>query len=180
MAAPRVSQIRKYLKELDAESLMSEMERILERFPEAKKFYLADLSGDTKAIVKTARTQIERCFKTSTGKWRRARSSKLNSIIRDFERVSVFGEDLLDLHLFRLEHTTAYLNEFKPSESPLIASSMRTFESACTLAKDLQLEEKYKPHLVLLISRFDDRHIRRQLDAIFYSHFRTEDGTAAS
>ena len=184
MATPRVSQIRKYLKELDAESLMSEIERILERFPEAKKFYLADLSGDTKAIVKTARLHIERCFKTSTGKWRRARSSKLNAIVRDFERVSVFGEDLLDLHLFRLERTAAYLNHYKPSESPLIASSARTFEAACALTKDLQQEEKYKSQLVVLISKFDDKHIRRQLDAIFYSHFKTteteEDGEEKS
>ncbi len=180
MATPRTSQIRKYLKELDAESLMSEIERILERFPEAKKFYLADLSGDTKALVKSARTAIERCFKTSTGKWRRARSSKLNAIIRDFERVSVFGEDLLDLMLFRLEETAAYLNEFQYAESPLVASSIRTFEAACVLAKDLQGEEKYIPQLVWIISRFDYKEIRRQLDAIFYDHFRNEDAGSES
>ena len=179
MATPRTSQIRKYLKELDAESLVSEIERILDRFPEAKKFYLADLSGDTKAIVKSARTQIERCFKTSTGKWRRARSSKLNGIVRDFERVSVFKEDLLDLHLFRLEETAQYLNEFQIAESPLVASSLRTFESACALTQDLQVGEKYKPQLVWIISRFDDKHLRRQLDALFYSYFRNVEDEAA-
>ncbi len=177
MATQRVSQIRKYLKELDADSLISEIERILERFPEAKQFYLADLSGDTTAIVKKARTQIARCFKTSTGKWRRPRSSKLNGIVRDFERVSVFGEDLLDLHLFRLEETAGYLNEFQIAESPLVASSARTFESACELTKELQVGEKYKPQLVWTISRFDDKHLRRQLDAIFYSYFRNAEAT---
>ncbi len=163
MATPRVSQIRKYLKELDAESLMSEIERILERFPEAKKFYLADLSGDTKAIVKTARTQIERCFKGTTGKWKKPRSSKLNAIIRDFERVSVFREDVLELQLYRLEKTVEFFNGSDFSTDALETSTKRAFDALCMLMKDLQLVEKYQPKIEEILAHCSYYTMQKEL-----------------
>lgn len=170
-SAKRNTSLRKHLAEMDAETLREEMERILERFPEVKRFYLADLSGDTSTIVNTAKNQIERCFKTSTGKWRRARSSKLNAVVRDFEKISVFREDVLALLAFRLEETAPYLNHFRPTMSPLLDATVRIFEQVCEKSIDYQLDEKYRPLLEALIVRFDDSQLRRQLHTVFMAYF---------
>ncbi len=172
MPAPkRTPALRKHLQGLDREALQDELERLAERFPQVKKFLLADLSGDTAAIVAAARIQLERCFKTSTGKWRRARSSKLNSILREFETISVFEEDVLDLLVYRLALTAPWLNEFRPPASPLIQSSIRTFERACELARSLQVKEKYGPQLRALVPRFDDRQLREALESVLVRNF---------
>lgn len=171
MAAKRTPTLRKYLAELDAEALREELERLVEKFPEVKKFYLADLSGDTGSIVQAARKQIERSFKTSTGKWRRARSSKLNAIQRDFEKISVYQEDVLALLVFRLEQTAPYLNHFKPTTSPMLPATVRVFERACELSQDLQVSERYRSELKALIPRFDDQYLRRDLQNVFDAQF---------
>lgn len=171
MPIPKRTSLRKHLAEMDAETLREELERIVEKFPEVKKFYLADLSGDTSGIVNAAKTSIERCFKTSTGKWRRARSSKLNAVVRDFEKISVFREDVLALLYFRLEETAPYLNHFRPSVSPLLDATVRVFEQVCGKSKDYQLDEKYQPLLLDLISRFDDSQLRKDLKAVYEDYF---------
>lgn len=171
MPTAKRTTLRRYLSQMDAEALREELERIVEKFPEVKKFYLADLSGDTSSIVAAAKTQIERCFKTSTGKWRRARSSKLNAVVRDFEKISVFKEDVLALHFFRLAQTAPYLNHLRPATSPLLDATVRVFEQVCVQSKDLQIAEKYRPLLRELIPQFDDRQLRRQLQAVFETQF---------
>jgi hypothetical protein len=172
MSVPkRTPALRKHLQELDREALLEELERLADRFPQVKKFLLADLSGDTSSIVQAARTQIERCFKTTSGKWRRPKASKLNAILRDFEAISVFEEDVLELLIMRLEQSAYYLNEFQMATSPIIPSSVRVFDRACELAVSLQLEEKYSGKLEWIISRFDDRQMRDEVDPIFRRHF---------
>ncbi|RYD52594.1 MAG: hypothetical protein EOP52_00135 [Sphingobacteriales bacterium] len=171
MAAKRTPTLRKYLAEMDAEALREELERLVAKFPEVKKFYLADLSGDTSSMVQAAQKQIARSFQTSTGKWRRARSSKLNSIQRDFEAISVYKEDILALLFFRLEHTAPYLNHFKPTTSPMLAATVRIFERACELSQALLVTEKYQPLLKALIPRFDDQYLRRDLKEVFDAQF---------
>ncbi len=177
-ATKRTSTLRRFLNEMDADALRDELERIVDKFPEVKKFYLADLSGDTNGIVNTARKQVESCFKYSNGNFRRARSSKLNTIQRDFERISVFREDVLALLYFRLEHTAPYLNHFQPTVSPMLDATVRIFERVSEMSKDLQISEKYRPLLEGLILQFDDQQIRQQLETVFAEQFE-DDGEAS-
>ncbi len=151
MSAPKRVSLRKYLSELDAEALREEIERIVERFPEVKKFYLADLSGDTSKLLGSAKTQLDKAFRDKNGNWRCPKASKLNEIVRDFEKVSVFREDVLELLLYRIRLSvdfTLLSEEYRYMSFPAFENSMLVaLGRLCKLAKDYQALDKYLPQL---------------------------------
>lgn len=169
--APRRSALRKYLEEMDKESLIEEIERIVDKFDEVKQFYLADLSGDPSSIIRSAKTQLERAFRYTNGQYRNPKASKLNKIIRDFEKISLFREDVLDLLLLRLDLSVDYLNLRALSNGAFWNSAQIAFRKACTLTTDLQATEKYLPQLQKLPTRLKDRETRETWVAILKDIF---------
>lgn len=168
---PRRSAFRKYLEEMDKESLIEEIERIMDKFEEVRKFYMADLSGDPVPLIRSAHTQLERAFRFSNGQYRNPKASKLNRIIKDFEKVSLFREDVLELLLKRLELSVGYINHHRLSTGAFLQSAGLSFRKACTMTKDLQAEEKYRPVLLSLYASLKDRELREQWEAIFEELF---------
>lgn len=172
--SPRRSALRKYLEEMDKESLIEEIERIVDKFDEVKQFYLADLSGDPSSIIRSAKTQMERAFRYTNGQYRNPKASKLNKIVRDFEKISLFREDVLDLLLLRLELSVDYLNLRALNNGAFWNSAQIALRKACTLTSELQAEEKYLPLLKKQAARLKDRETRKAwmdiLSDIFGDH----------
>lgn len=171
MAVPKRTPLRKYLAEMDAEALREEIERIVEKFPEVKKFYLADLSGDTSKLLSNAKAQLDQAFRYKNGNWRCPKASKLNSIIRDFERISVFREDVLELLFYRISLSVDYTRLSKEyrynSNLAFEKSTLVALNKLCKMAKDYQAMDKYLPLLDELQIQVQGQSFQREFAETF-------------
>src|ERR1044072_3024068 len=90
----------KFLKELDREELAEEIKKLYEKFEAVRTYYQIDLTGDITPYLEAAKKKITGIFYLKGGKARRPKASRLNAVIRDFEQLSIYKEDLVDLILF--------------------------------------------------------------------------------
>lgn len=140
----RKTDLNKLLRELDKEELIAEIEKICDKFEVVKDYFQIDLTGDTAQHVAQAKKKISAQFYTKEGKPRNAKPSRLNKIIADFELLSIYKEDIIQLLLFRVTATIDFILNDDCGTMSLLSSNLRAFARACTLIADEGLQEKYK------------------------------------
>src|ERR1700712_4887143 len=101
--------ILKFLNELDKEELIEEIEKLCTKFDVVKKYFEIELSGDASRYLETAKKEITRQFITSKGAWRKnPKASRLNLITKEFEQVSIYKTDIIELLVHRITETMQY------------------------------------------------------------------------
>ena len=137
------------LQELDKEDLIAEIEKLCNRFDEVKKYFEIELSGDTSRYVAAAKKDIDRQFRFSSGGWRKnPKASKLNAIVKEFERISIYKEDIIELLLYRIEQAILYdTSAPKDISDALLQSTCIAYRRAAALVNDEGLQEKYNNRL---------------------------------
>ena len=136
--------ILKFLNELEKEELIEEIEKLCARFDVVKKYFEIELSGDATRYVETAKKDIAKQFYFSNGNPRnRPKASRLNAILKDFERVSIYKGDVIELLLHRIELTAKYADDVGGVSDALFASTNLAIDRLVTLIKEEGLEEKY-------------------------------------
>lgn len=142
--------ISKLLQELEKEDLIAEIEKLCDRFNEVKKYFEIELSGDTTRYVAAAKKDIERQFRLSNGNWRKKpKASKLNTIIKDFERISIYKEDIIELLLYRIEQTIEF-DKHRELSFALLQSTAVAFRRVAGLISAEGMEEKYAARLAAI------------------------------
>ena len=105
----RKNNLSRVLQELDKEQLIEEIEKLCNKFDIVKTYFDIEFSGDASRYLQSAQKEIERQFRTAKGELRNnPKASKLNKIVREFERISIYKDDVIDLMLYRIEQTYAY------------------------------------------------------------------------
>jgi hypothetical protein len=167
----RKNALGKLLQELDKEELIAEIEKICDKFEVVRDYFHIDLTGDTSAYVAQTKKKIEGQFYTAAGKARRPKASRLNKIIADFEILSIYKEDLVQLHLFRVEKTLAFIKKHSYYAAALLQSTLRSFTKACMLIADNDLTEKYAQECADINAAGYWVFLQGEMDAIFYTYF---------
>lgn len=144
---PRPTSLLRFLSELEKEELIEEIEKLCAKFEVVKKYFDVELSGDTGRYLAAAKKDITRQFQTSKGDWRKnPKASRLNAITKEFELISIYKTDVLELLVHRVDETLRYAFGARETVSPALAQST---ELAMRRAHDLMategLEDKYSP-----------------------------------
>jgi len=115
----------KFLNELEKEELIEEIEKLCAKFEIVKKYFEIELSGDATRFVVNAKKEIHKQFYFSGGGLRgNPKASRLNAILKEFEKVSIYKEDIIDLLLYRIEETFAYAKDNRNISEALYSSTM--------------------------------------------------------
>lgn len=134
----------KFLNELEKEELITEIEKLCLKFDVVKKYFEIELSGDATRYVMAAKKEIDRQFYFTNGGLRgNPKASKLNAILKEFERVSIYKDDVIDLLLYRIEQTMKYAKDARNISEALYASTMIAKSRVLQLIQDEGTEEKY-------------------------------------
>ena len=143
--------ILKFLNELEKEELIEEIEKLCTKFDVVKKYFEIELSGDASRYVETAKKDIHKQFYFSNGNPRnRPKASKLNAILKEFERVSIYKGDVIELLLHRIEQTMTYADNVGGVSDALFASTNLAIERVIDLIEQEGMEEKYSAATVRL------------------------------
>lgn len=147
--AKRKSNLTKLLEELDKEELITEIEKLCAKFEVVKQYFEIELSGDAGKYLDKARKDIDKQLYTSAGKPRNPKASRLNNIIKAFEQISIYKEDVIILMLYRIEQTVAFANRHGVNEA-LYQSTLRAIAKVAEMIETEDLGEKYGARLAPL------------------------------
>lgn len=149
--AKRKSNLQKLLEELDKEELILEIEKLCAKFEVVKTYFEVELSGDASKQLEKAKKEIDKQFFTSAGKARNPKASRFNKIIRDFEQISIYKEDIIILMIHRIEQTVKFANKYGVNDA-LYQSTARAVTRAEEMIADEGLNEKYAASLTFFQS----------------------------
>jgi hypothetical protein len=142
----RKSNLLKMLEELDKEDLIAEIEKLCLKFDVVKNYFEVELSGDASKQLDKAKKEVDKQLYTSAGKPRNPKASRLNKIVRDFEQISIYKEDVIILMVHRIEQTVKFANKYGVNDA-LYQSTNRVITKVMELVEAEGLEEKYGKQL---------------------------------
>jgi len=116
-------ELKKFITTLSNEELQGEIIKLFEKFDQVKHFYTAELSNDTQALLSKYKQKIEKEFqRASTRSSNSYRITEINNIIKEFEKVSVFSIDIIELKLYRVELAIKLVKDFRIDDQTYYAS----------------------------------------------------------
>lgn len=149
MPKPKLSDFKKLLAEMTEEELRAELLKLFNKLEQVQMFYAQDLMGkeDRQKILEECKTKIYKKFWTPSGNPRNnVSNADIRKIITDFEKISAFPHEVVDLLLYRVETATDFANQFGGMPDADYNASTTAFEKA------IKLIVKHK-----LIDYFNDR-----------------------
>jgi hypothetical protein len=124
----------RFVSELEREELMEELQKLYARFEPVRQYYHIELSGDASYYLNRAKQQIRGMFYTKEGRPKRPKASKLNDAVREFEKLSIYSADLVELLAFRVTESLKFINQEYYFQNALINSTVRAYDKLCSLA----------------------------------------------
>ena len=168
----RRSTFNKHIDQLGEDELREELGVLYSKFEAVRTYYSMELGSekDRQKRYESAKKEIRAKYATkSYRKPRRPRIQKINKILSELKKMSVFGFEMIDIYLFNVEEGLKFMKEYNFYSSPLFNILNNTFEKALILIKDSRMEDQYAPKVekILKDSRIDfELHLIFQKKAI--------------
>lgn len=146
MSKPKLSDFKKLLAELSHEELKAEMLKLFQKLEQVQAFYAQELLSpeERRKILDAYKKKIYREFWTPSGNPKISSSSKLRSIISEFEKVCVSKAELVELLLYRVDVCLEQANEFGGAPDAEYNSAITAFEKALKIITKEKLESYFK------------------------------------
>lgn len=143
----RRSTFLKHIKNLEEEDLRSELTLLYDKVKEVKQFYMMEIGSaeDRSKRYKKAKDEITAKFRTkSYRKPRRPRIQKINKIVSELKRISIFNYEMIDVYLFCSETGLNFMKEYRFESIPLNNLISKSFDKAIDLIQECKMEEDFK------------------------------------
>lgn len=146
MAKPKRNDFNKYLAELDEAALRAELSKLFDKLPQVQEFYAQELMSESerKAMLEAYKKKVYSQFWTRGENPRNASNAELKRLLTDFEQVSVFPHELIDLLLYRVEVATDVAQQFGGLSEGDYNAAHTAFVKAVKLMHAHQLMEHFQ------------------------------------
>lgn len=146
MAKSKLTELKKYLAELDEEELRKELLKLFNKLPQVQEYYAQELMGEKerKAVLDSYKKKIYTQFWTRGGMPKNPSNAEIRRIIGDFEKISVFSHELADLLIYRVEVATEFADSFGGLPESDYKPAVNAFEKALKIIAENRLESYFK------------------------------------
>jgi len=169
------SKFTKYISSLDEDELRQEMDNLYTKVDGVKHYYTLELGTDMdrKRIYDKVKKNLTAKYATkSRRRPRKPRVAKINAILRDVEKHSVYTFELGDVFLFNAECATEYIQKYDVITDPLTNVLMSSYTKACLYIRDALMEDEFEERLLSVIEKVKFHFfIRKELQAIYDKQF---------
>jgi hypothetical protein len=175
MAKPKLTDFKKYLAALDEAEVREEMLKLFNKLPQVQEFYAQELMSDTerKAMLEEYKKKVYNQFWTRTGNPRSPSNAELRTLLTNFEKVSVFPSEVIDLFLYRVEMATEFANDFGGMSDADYNASLTAFKKAVEMMVEHKLGEQFRERCEALFQLDNlDYWYTEGLEDLFDKHFR--------
>jgi hypothetical protein len=146
----RSAAFTKYLNSLSPEELQKELKMLYSKIPAVKDFYKMEL-GDEKArasLYKKVKAEIDSRYATkSYRRPRKPRIQKVNKLLSDMKKKSIFSHELVDLYIYDLEQCIALADEYHIFTTVMYNHINQVFEKAIEIIMADKLEDMFKERI---------------------------------
>ncbi len=151
-------ELKKYIATLSNDELQNELIKLFEKFDQVKHFYTAELSNDTQILISKYKQKIEKEFQRASARSSNSyRITEINNIIKEFEKVSVFSIDIIELKLYRVELAIKLVKEHRIDDQTYYGSIAGHYQKTIKQINATHLEDYFAEKLdtikALLIKR---------------------------
>lgn len=146
MAKPKLKSLKTYLDTLNETELREEVLRLFGKLTQVQEFYAQELMSDKerKEMLEGYRRKIYSFFWTRTGNRKRPSNAKLRELITNYEKVSIFPSEVIDLLLYRVEVATEYASWLKGMSEANYKASYNAFKKAVEMMALHKLENRFQ------------------------------------
>ncbi len=174
MAKPKLTDFKRFLAEMTQEELRAEMLKLFSKLDQVQAFYAQELMSDKdrKSMLEEYKKKVENQYWTRGGNPRIPSNAEIRKIIGDFEKISVFPTELIDLLLYRVELVTRSASQFGGAPEADYKSSLSTFDKALKLMEKHTLESYFKDRCKALCKEGNlDYWYVEELDSLYARYF---------
>jgi predicted metal-dependent peptidase len=173
-AKPKLADFKRFLAEMTEEELRAEMLKLFSKLDQVQGFYAQELMSESgrKAMLDEYKKKIYSQYWTRTGNPRSVSNAEVRKIIGEFEKVSVFPTEMIDLLLYRVETMTDWASQFGGAPDADYNASSTSFEKALKLMEKNKLEAYFKDRCnsLFLTDNLDYWYIE-DLESLYETYF---------
>ena len=137
-------ELKKFITTLSNEELQQELIKLFEKFDQVKHYYTAELSSDTDTVLSKYKQRIEKEFQRASARSSNSfRTSEINNIIKEFEKVTVFTIDIIELKIYRIQLAINYIKDFRIDNQTFHGSVVGHYQKAITQIHANKLEDHF-------------------------------------
>jgi len=143
----RSAAYNKYINSLSPEELQNELKMLYAKIPAVKDFYKMELGSEKERdqlYSKVKKEIIARYATKSRRRPRKPRIQKINKILSEMKKKSIFSHELVDLYLFDIEQCIALADEYHLFTTVMFNHINQVFEKAIRLIQSDRLEDMFK------------------------------------
>lgn len=146
MTKPKLTDFKKYLAALDEAAVREEMLKLFNKLPQVQEFYAQELmsESDRKAMLEEYKKKVYNQFWTRTGNPRSASNAELRTLLANFQKVSVFPTEVIDLFLYRVEMATRFASDYGGMPDADYNASSTAFKKALEMMHEHKLGAHFK------------------------------------
>ncbi|MBI5916582.1 MAG: hypothetical protein HY842_14490 [Bacteroidetes bacterium] len=146
MAKPKLKDLKTYFDSLDEAGVREELLKLFGKLPQVQEFYAQELLSDSerKAMLEDYKAKIYKQFWTKSGNPRSASNAEIRTLINNFEKVSIFPSEVIDLLLYRVETATEMANQFGGMPDADYNASYNAFKKAMELIAEHKLGDMFR------------------------------------
>ncbi len=177
MAKPKLTDFKRLIKEMTEDELRAELLKLFQKLDQVQAFYGQDLmtKEDRQKILDDYKKKVHSQYWTRGGNPRDVSNSMVRSILTEFEKVSAFPHEIVDLYLYRVEVLTNWANTFGGAPDGDYNASSTSFEKAMKLIQKNQLLSYFKNRIEALFRfRNIDYWYIDDLKSLYESYFPEE------
>lgn len=156
----------KELQKQDPEELLRLLAEVAKRFPIAKTYLQLEFGMGSEEILQKYKKQLMKEYFPGSRPGK-ARGSRANKILKEFDNLVAFPEDSLELRFYQLELVGEYYCYYGYNTDPFINNLTQNWTLFCKLIRKHQAWESYEDKLEqLLDEKFSHSSLGRNLRLI--------------
>lgn len=151
----RKSVFTHHLSQLSEEELREELTHLYDKVEEVKSYYRIELGSDVDRgkWVASIKKQVASCFITrSRRKPRRPRIKKMQSLLKEASKKSIYDHELADIFIDATEQASGFMSSYNFYSETLHNNILKTFRKSLQLAKMSLSIDDYNPRIQMIVN----------------------------
>jgi hypothetical protein len=126
--------LKKELEKQDPEELLRLLTEVARRFPVANMYLTMEFGLENEKILEKYKKELKKEYFPTRGHGK-ARSSKVNRILKEFCLVAAFQEDVLEMRWYQLQLAIEYYISYGHDYEPFLNNLCKNWETFWVLAR---------------------------------------------
>jgi len=146
------TKLTKELEKQDPEELLRLIREMARRFPIANMYLSMEFGIDSDAILLKYKKQLDKEYFPTRGHGK-ARSSKANRILKEFDKLAAFAQDAAELRFYQIELATQFQKSYDYYYEPFIQNIYANWHTLTVLLHKQGLVDDFQERVNLLLNK---------------------------